>query len=1110
MSHPIPDKSQSRFRFKEETSLYIDKLFENIENDSVGCLSVCNETGVLAIVKGVQIVVTWLKSIHLTTDELREYKRLIFSKSVKNFGFAKKGNILFVQLQQEAKLFLYSVAALFQNKTTPIQVISLSSSPCKIWTIEEEEDHLYFSDYCQIERVHWSSLKHQVLFRLPEQVQELIFSPDGRKVATVTKEAKLQLWDENGKEIDHRILSLELPLLTFELFWNHTTTLFVMVHRTDGMLLVCCSLDTKAHIQHVNIYSSPFIETPCSVGNGISPFGMIQVVEEWQLFILGVSYSTDIQIIYKDKEQIYLLSLEEGEEISCPVDEQGRDTYPLSLALDWTNDMPVSSKGSSEKKLFAMPRLVLLLNNDMLKYYSVIDDHCTQPCTQIRKSVAPAVVNNCATASESSFSSNLSSQKQKYLSENSLKSHLSSHQSDPSTRLDINSVFDHLTNKMQQLFHGITEKQDSLDASLRQEILDSRMLRIEAIYQDCKVQCRKLLQQCDLFHKEWVEQVIENLEGCEKMRLEEERILNNAEKHSEIFLQDWIHPQWKEIEQQIQEKKTEIQQSIDYIQEFLEKVYRDRKAAHYGHETSVITQRKKIFQALYIQRKRFETLLKRFQELESSHLDKIQISNTNVLSSDYLKDQNYLESTNGKDAGTLMDSESLRKCCQLIYEMAMNNGRNEIRPQQQPLHFPQVKQISETDKKEKAMVLNQDQDWTTSSSLLSCSSSKEQLNSLFAADSLSLNLSSKTPVKEQKDKIPSSSITFNNTPCQTSLDEHQQPETTKIDIHANTSKDIIESKSSPLQYENSQLYQERKDQQEHSSLDSSLADNHLPKSSTNIDQRPEATLDEKSKDRKNEVLFTTSAVNPFSDKQHEKTIESEAKTVEFTEANNSNFATADQSVTRDLEAMDFSSDKQLESNTNTGSSRDSFQMKTAPFGEFLPATTAASIGSWNGFGSLSSTVSSFSSHNELTTTLDSSSQQNFVSNSGFSPGFGSSISHHPMSSPFVTNVSTSSSEYQFGSPSPFLPPFAGALNVSNVTPPTNRTAFGFGTSSSVGSNPFASLAQQATTSPLLASSNSFGSAPTSFTNPAASTSFTFNQPTNAAPSLPSSFSQMRK
>ncbi|EME29130.1 uncharacterized protein Gasu_35190 [Galdieria sulphuraria] len=1118
----IPDRSQSGFRFKENWSLYVDKLFQNVEDDSASLsrLSVCNETEVLAIVKGSQVVVTWLKSIQQSTNELTEYKRLKFSKVVKNFGFAKKGNILFVHLQQEVKLTLYSIAALFQNNTEPVQVISVSSVPCKIWTVEEEE-HLYCSDYSQIERIHWPSSKHQILFRLPQQVQELMFSPEGRRVASITKDAKFQLWDDKGKELDQRILPLELPLPTLELFWNHPTILLIMVHRMDGMLLICCSIDAETHIQQVNIYSSPFIEAPCSMSNGMSPFGMIQVIEEWQLFILGVSYSTDIQVIYKEKEQIYLLMLEEGEEISCPVDEHGGDTYPVAFALDWTNTMPVPSKISSDTKLCAMPRLVLLLNNDMLKYYSVINDHCTQPCTRIRPSIAPIVVGLS------------SSQKEKSLSESPSESQLSSHQRNSFTTVDMDSMCDNLTKKMQRLFHEITKKQDNLDVSLPQEIMDRRMLRIDARYQDCKVQCRKLLQQCDRLHKEWIEQIIGELEECEKMRLEEEQILYNAENQSETFLQDWIHPQWKEIEQQVQEKKRQIEHSIDFIQEFLEKTYRDRKAAHHIGDTSVISQRKKIFQSLYIQRQRLETLFKRFQEVERTYLDRIQSSDTTSSSPSYSQNRTHfpvLLAENWIDTNTLMDTESLKKSSQLIYEMAMNNGRNEIRPQQKPLHFPKLKQISGTNNKEKTLIMNQDQMSIASLSFHSVNNSNEQSfsqlqsSSLLANDSSAFSFSLKTSMEQQKEKMPSNRISLNDTPRQAPLDEHeQQPETTKIGYHLDAfkenPKEYVRSKSSSFQHvtnANSHLYQEKEVQQSHPSSELSLVkpDDALHKSSTSIqsmdshsNEGPTAPLDGKSKDTKNEDTLTTPPMKSSNDQQHEEVTQLTIKTLESTEADNSNMATTDHSVMRDFESMEFSNEKQSESRTNPNSQKGALQMQNNPFGRGFPQVGTVA-GPWSGFGSLASTDSTFSSPSSLTTVVNSS-QQNVASNTGFSSGFGSPVSHPPMNSPLGTNVNTSSSGYQFGSPSPFLSPVAGAFGISNVTPPTNRAAFGFGMSSSDGSNPFASLAQRTATSPVL-SSNIFGSVPNPSTSPGTNAAFTWSQSTSTATSLPPSFSQMRK
>jgi len=1120
----LPGKSLPSFRFKEECSLQLQSV-DNIkwrkDDDLVGkdrCLAVCNETGVLALAKGVEIVIAWLKYIQESTEKWTEYKQLIFPKQVQNFGFHKHGDVLFVQLQQEAKLFLYSVAALFQNKTEPFQTISLSSVPLRIWTITEEE-YLYCGNSNQIERVYWPN-GNQVLFHFSEQIVDLVCSPDGKRVATITKDAKLQFWDEKGSQLDERNLSIELPLPSLDLFWIQKTSLFIMLHRSDGgMLLMYCGLDTNGRIRQVDTYSSVFIETPDCTNNRIAPFGMMQVIEEWQIFILGVSYSTDIQVIYKEEEQLYLLSLEEGEEISCPVDEQGQDTYPLGLALDWTNTRPVRSKTSAESNSCAMPRLLLLLSNDTLKYYSVIDSRCIQPCNKIRSPKAPSFLDTGELPLEK-----IPGLSTKGTSKNATESELDSHTNNISSKqVDVNTVVDQLTNKMQQLFLQTNKKLDDLVDSVPQEIVDRRMLKIDALYQDCKIQSRKLLQRCDQLHKEWIEQVMKQLEECEKMRLEEERILFNKDE-SEITLQEWIHPEWKEMEQQIEQRQHEIQKAMNYIEEFLEKVYRDRKAAHHQRDTSGISLRRKIFQSLYVQRKRLETLYSRFQAIEREYLNRW--TRSSPLASSSLKEPSSVpllwSTTSWKDINAHpVDVDSVKKSTQLIYEMAMKNGRDDIRPQQHPLEFPKVKKHVPKDNNTKLTSMEQDK---TSSYLskkntftgeLSTPSNSSSLSFVGKQSSTTWNTSLKTsletPITSKKEEV-----SFENV----SGKEHSVSETKASLASPENStsekwKDNFMSKLDSISYgtvTSSRPVQENKDERAQN-LNTNFPGNSLQYSSTSIQSSIPSRSDKPSLEISNEDTKEMEKeplqVRVSDDKPNDhKTFSTEKNTRQVEEMKSANFATSDTTVVQSLDAMDFSNDKQSEINTSAQSQTSTFKVQNNPFGGFSQVTSGASFGSHSGgFSSISSMASpSWPGSSGSVPSFGSSAQQSFANSSGFHSGFNNSS----VSTPFTPTANPfSSAGYQFGSPSSFLSPAAGAFAVSNITPAKTKTTIGFGTGSafsSPGSNPFASLAQQTATSPVLGSSNNFGS----FSSPITSAAFTWSHSSNASSSLPPSFSQMRK
>jgi hypothetical protein len=163
----------------------------------------------------------------------------------------------------------------------------------------------------------------------------------------------------------------------------------IVLHVDATGRLVSTGVDSATYLGEV-CYSSPNDDDKMRP----RPVVVAVCIPSWPIAVLASSTSTDVELLGQgawdgdsgdDADQGWRnWKLDEGHCIIMPGDDNDEDTFPVGVALNLTNKLPVPAASDAERPLKPMPRLLVLSSVGKLMEYVVADDRPNAVCKAVQ------------------------------------------------------------------------------------------------------------------------------------------------------------------------------------------------------------------------------------------------------------------------------------------------------------------------------------------------------------------------------------------------------------------------------------------------------------------------------------------------------------------------------------------------------------------------------------------------------------------------------------------------------------------------------------------------------------------------------------------------------
>lgn len=187
------------------------------------------------------------------------------------------------------------------------------------------------------------------------------------------------------------IVEVESGWLPVQVHFAGAGYLFTTYHRDNNTKNVMWHLQRKSSTSVSTDGHSPlgelcyqlFFKEP-EQDTSIAPSMMFSFIPEWSLAVVSSSVSTDIAIIAKSDDGVWVnYKLDDKKEAVMPVVD-GEDCVPIGMAFDLNNTSPIPAPDPDDPDINPMPTLVILSNTGVLLSFRLVDDHAKATCSIVR------------------------------------------------------------------------------------------------------------------------------------------------------------------------------------------------------------------------------------------------------------------------------------------------------------------------------------------------------------------------------------------------------------------------------------------------------------------------------------------------------------------------------------------------------------------------------------------------------------------------------------------------------------------------------------------------------------------------------------------------------